>query len=96
LEKFVTPKIFFLNTDYYRAGATENAGLHSAQHLHGADRPARFGAHAADWSGQSRSSGKYPGREIEVQEIKGKIIEIGAVGTAVESEGRQITMPNLC
>ena len=34
------------------------------------------------------------GREIEVQGIKGKIVQVGAVGTSIDSGGRQITVPN--
>jgi small-conductance mechanosensitive channel len=34
------------------------------------------------------------GREIQIQGIKGKIVMIGAVGTAIDSEGQQITVPN--
>ena len=35
-----------------------------------------------------------PGREVQFQGMNGKIIEVGAVGTAIETEGRQITVPN--
>lgn len=34
------------------------------------------------------------GREIQVQGIKGKIVVVGSVATEVDSEGRQITIPN--
>ncbi len=34
------------------------------------------------------------GREIQVQGVSGRIVSIGAVGTTVESEGREITFPN--
>lgn len=34
------------------------------------------------------------GREIEIQGMKGKIVAVGAVTTSVETEGREITVPN--
>lgn len=34
------------------------------------------------------------GREVQIQGVKGKIVSVGAVGTSIESEGRQITVPN--
>jgi small-conductance mechanosensitive channel len=34
------------------------------------------------------------GREIQVQGVSGRIVSIGAVGTTVESAGREITFPN--
>jgi len=35
------------------------------------------------------------GSEIQVQGVKGKVVAVRSVGTSIESEGRQITIPNV-
>ncbi len=35
------------------------------------------------------------GREIQVQGLKGKVVAVRSVGTSIETEGRQITIPNV-
>ena len=35
------------------------------------------------------------GREIEVQGMKGKVVGVGSVGTEIERDGHQVTIPNL-
>lgn len=34
------------------------------------------------------------GREIEVQGLRGRVVEVGSVGTEIEHDGRQVTIPN--
>lgn len=34
------------------------------------------------------------GREIEIQGMRGKVVVVGSVGTEIDCEGRQITVPN--
>jgi small-conductance mechanosensitive channel len=36
----------------------------------------------------------FAGQEIQFQGIKGRIVAVGSVGTSVESDGRQVTIPN--
>ncbi len=34
------------------------------------------------------------GREVEIQGMRGKVIAVRSVGTEIDCEGRQITVPN--